>query len=146
MTSYEKIFKSFLRKVSDAELANRLEFNTELAIDDMTGYLHSAVAKYNVDDRVITFDDDNQVINEDLSDWEVEMYALGMRIEWLEPLVQARMNISQMFGGKEEKFFSQATHLTAIRDMLNADKIEIRKLRRDYGYHHNSYIEEGNQT
>lgn len=103
MTSYEKIFKSFLRKVSDAELANRLEFNTELAIDDMTGYLHSAVAKYNVDDRVITFDDDNQVINEDLSDWEVEMYALGMRIEWLEPLVQARMNISQMFGGKEEK-------------------------------------------
>ncbi len=146
MTSYEKIFKSFLRKVSDAELANRLEFNTELAIDDMTGYLHSAVAKYNVDDRVITFDDDNQVINEDLSDWEVEMYALGMRIEWLEPLVQARMNISQMFGGKEEKFFSQATHLTAIRDMLNADKLEIRKLRRDYGYHHNSYIEEGNQT
>lgn len=146
MTSYEKIFKSFLRKVSDAELANRLEFNTELAIDDMTGYLHSAVAKYNVDDRVITFDDDNQVINEDLSDWEVEMYALGMRIEWLEPLVQARMNISQMFGGKEEKFFSQATHLAAIRDMLNADKIEIRKLRRDYGYHHNSYIEEGNQT
>ncbi len=59
MTSYEKIFKSFLRKVSDAELANRLEFNTELAIADM---------------------------------------------------------------------------------------IEIRKLRRDYGYHHNSYIEEGNQT
>lgn len=146
MTSYEKIFKCFLRKISDAELANRLEFNTELAIEDMIGYLHSAVAKYNIDDKTITFDDDNQVIEEDLSDWEIEMYALGMRIEWLEPLVQARMNISQMFGGKEEKFYSQATHLTAIRDMLNADKLEIRKMRRDYGYHHNSYIEENVTT
>lgn len=146
MTSYEKIFKSFLRKISDAELANRIEFNTELAIEDMVGYLHSAVAKYNIDDKTITLDDDNQVIEEDLSDWEIEMYALGMRIEWLEPLVQARMNFAQMIGGKEEKFYSQAAHLPAIKAVLDADKLEIRKLRRDYGYHHNSYIEEGAST
>lgn len=143
-TSYEKIFNTFLRKINDVEFANQIQLNQEYAVDDMTGWLHSAVAKIGrIEQSSITFDDDTQTIAEDLSDIDIEIYALGMKVEWLTPIVDSKLNLAQMFGGKEEKFYSQSSHLSQLQSMLANDKTEIRKLVRDYGYRHNSYIDDG---
>lgn len=143
-TSYEKIFNTFLRKINDVEFANQIQFNQEYAVDDMTGWLHSAVAKIGrIEQSSITFDDDTQTIAEDLSDIDIEIYALGMKVEWLTPIVDSKLNLAQMFGGKEEKFYSQSSHLSQLQSMLANDKTEIRKLVRDYGYRHNLYIDDG---
>lgn len=142
MTSYEKIFECSLRKIHDVELARQIEFNTELVTQDMIGWLHSAVAKIGpMTHDAITFDDDAMTIEEDLSDIEIELYALGMNIEWLEPLVRRRANISQLFGGKEEKFFSQASHIQVLKDMLYDMEVRVLKIKRDYDYQHNDYID-----
>ena len=110
----------------------------------MTGWLHSAVAKIGrIEQSSITFDDDTQTIAEDLSDIDIEIYALGMKVEWLTPIVDSKLNLAQMFGGKEEKFYSQSSHLSQLQSMLANDKTEIRKPVRDYGYRYNSYIDDG---
>lgn len=143
MTSYETIFNCFLRKINDVELARQIKFNRDFVLEEMTGWLHSSIAKLGLfEQEQITFDDENMQIEEDLTDWEIEIYALGVRVEWLEPLVKSRVNLSQMFGGKEEKYYSQASHISAITGILEDAKLEIRKMKRDFGYAHNSYIEE----
>ena len=141
MTSYETIFNCFLRKIHDAELARQMEYNPDLVREDLIGYLHSAVAKTGyLEQTGITFDDDAEMIEEDLSDLEIELYALGVMVEWLTPLVNRRSNIAQMFTGSESKFYAQANHLSQIREMLQDCKIEILKIKREYGYEHNDYL------
>ena len=142
MTSYEDIFKCFLRKIHDRELARQMEYDPESVQEDLIGYLHSAVAKIGYLDRTgITFDDDALMIEEDLTDKEIELYALGMQIEWLTPLVMRRTNIAQMFTGKETSYFSQASHLNTLKEMLHECKNEVIKITRDHHYEHNSYID-----
>ena len=141
MTSYEVIFNAFLRKIEDIELAERIQLDEESAIEDMIGWLHSAVAHLGyLEHDTLTFNDEEMQFEEDLTDVEVEFYALGVRVEWLESIVKRRGNFMQMFGGKEEKFYSQASHLATIESSLKNDKLEIKKYKRDYGYLNNSYI------
>ena len=71
----------------------------------------------------------------------IELAAMGMVVEWLEPRVKSTTNIAQMFGGKEQKFYAQSMHMAEIRSMLTDARVELRKMVRDYGYVHNSYIE-----
>lgn len=143
MTSYETIYNCFLRKIDDPELANQLDTNPEWIEEDFKGYLHSAVSKQLkvIETETITFNDEEEYIEEDLSDFEVEILALGMVVEWLTPIVRRTANLRQMFGGKEEKWFSQSSHLSELTSMLEESKLEIRKLVRDHGYEHNSYID-----
>ena len=141
MTSYETIFTRFLRKIDDVELARQLELFPDLAEEDMIGWLHSAIARIGyIEHETLTLDDVGKCIEEDLSELELEFYSLGMKVEWLTPIVESRINLSQMFGGKEEKWFSEANHLEQLREQLYQDKLEIRKMRRDHGYRHNDYI------
>lgn len=141
MTSYETIFDCFLRKIHDVELARQMEFSPDLVKEDMIGWLHSAVAKTGyLEQTGITFDDDGESLGEDLSDLEIEYYALGMVAEWLTPLVNKRSMLAQMFTGKESNFYSQASHLSQLREMLQDTKTEIIKIKREYGYEHNEYL------
>lgn len=141
MTSYETIFNCFLRKIHDVELARQIEYSPDLVEEDMIGWLHSAVAKTGcLEHDGVTLDDDMGEVGEDLSDLEIEMYALGMVVEWLTPLVMRRSTIAQMFTGKESNFYSQASHLAQLKEMLQDAKIEIIKIKREYGYEHNDYL------
>ena len=141
MTSYETIFDCFLRKIHDVELARQMEFSPDLVKEDMIGWLHSAVAKTGyLEQTGITFDDDGEILGEDLSDLEIEYYELGMVAEWLTPLVNKRSMLAQMFTGKESNFYSQASHLSQLREMLQDTKTEIIKIKREYGYEHNEYL------
>ena len=72
-----------------------------------------------------------------------EILAEGAAIEWLQPRVTSTTNISQFFGGKEEKYYSQAAHLTAVMELLDKLKVAQRKEIRDFGYQFNSYISGG---
>ncbi len=72
----------------------------------------------------------------------IEVFAQGMIIQWLEPKVKSILNVKQFFGGKEEKFYSQANHLNELRSLLSDANISLRKLLRDHGYIINSYISE----
>lgn len=147
--SYDEIFSDFLGSVTDYDLAS-------IDIDDMYGlmteYLHKALsqsyvrrlfASVNFDDVVqnLTFEMDNSV--DDAADLDFVKYILskGMVVEWLKPQVRSKVNIAQFFGGKEEKWFSQAQHLSELRGLLEDTQLEMRKAIRDRGYIYNPYLE-----
>ena len=147
--SYDEIFSDFLGSVTDYDLAS-------IDIDDMYGlmteYLHKALSQsyvrrlfttINFDDVVqnLSFEMNNGV--DDTADLDFVKYILskGMVVEWLKPQVRSKVNIAQFFGGKEEKWFSQAQHLSELRGLLEDTQLEMRKAIRDRGYIYNPYLE-----
>lgn len=80
--------------------------------------------------------------NDEYSDNEyvLQVFTIGMVVEWLRPKVDSVLYTAPMIGGKEEKKI-----LDGHKDMIGRlDSLEkqLHKLIRDRGYIHNSYIRE----
>lgn len=151
MTSeYEDIYSRFYLRVEDFKLA---ELGQRLAEEMMNGWMHSTLSKPYVR-RLFSemeIDDDNEQLNYDLKyqvsdeedrDFVEELIVLGMVEAWLEPKYHTVLNTAQMFTNSEQKFYSQANHMTELREMYSQAKNDLRKLIRDRGYIYNSYLGE----
>lgn len=150
MTSldYMDIYNDFLGYIKDFELIKLEddEFN-ELMLE----YLKKALSKPYLRKLFTTL-----TLNEEfgciefematITDEESDLYFVkdilsrSMVIEWLEPRVKNVANLNQFFGGKEQKYFSQAQHLTALTSLLESTKNDVRKTIMDRGYMYNSYL------
>lgn len=139
-TPYSKIYSRALAKITDYDLA--------LVPDDdfrfmLKGWLHSAIAKFRkCASDLSQRDDELEIFNNDLVDEEVEILALLLVCEWLEPQINSVTLTHQMFGGKEEKYYSQKEQLMGLKALRDDTRTEARKLMRDYTYFAgNSYFE-----
>lgn len=139
-TPYSKIYDRALAKITDYDLAF-------LPDDDfrfmLRGWLDSSISKFrkcasDLSDR----DDELEIFNVDLVDEEMEILAILMVCEWLEPQVNSVTLTHQFFGGKEEKFYSQKEQLMGLKALRDDTRTEARKLMRDYTYANNSYFDE----
>lgn len=137
MTPYETVYERFVQKITDLDLAGLTD--DELS-QMLYGWLRSAVTKSKYLGEGLVFDDDYQQFTTTLSDVQIEVFALGMILEWLSPQVYSGNLTHQMFGGKEEKWFSQASHLSTLNDTLARVKLDRDRLIRDYGMYHNNYL------
>lgn len=146
MLSYSTLFSRVLNKINDPKELS-LDENDLFAI--YTERLHSVIGKPRVRRLFssISFDDElqelqfalnNSVDEESDTDFVLEVLALGMIIEWLQPQVDSVLHTSVMIGGKEEKKLLD-NHKNMI-DRLDSMKKEQNKMIRDYGYMYNSYI------
>ena len=138
-TPYSIIYDRALAKITDYDLAFMPEENFQLML---RGWLQSAISKFrkcasDLSDR----DDELATFNIDLEDEEIEILAMLMVGEWLDPQVNSVTLTHQFFGGKEEKFFAQANQLAEIKALRDETRTEARKLMRDYTYAHNSYFD-----
>ena len=139
-TPYSMVYERALAKITDYDLAFMPEENFQLML---RGWLQSAISKFRKcvsdlsdrDDELVTF-------NIDLEDEEIEILAMLMVGEWLEPQVNSVTLTHQFFGGKEEKFFAQANQLAELKALRDETRTEARKLMRDYTYAHNSYFDD----
>lgn len=148
--SYEDIFSSFLGYVTDYNLAS---IDMQEANDLMCEWLRKAYSKPYLR-RLFsssTLDDEIQTLTFEMAfkysddidlDFVVEILAKGMVVEWLQPQVKSKLMTAQMFGGKEQKFFSQSQHLSELRGLLEDITLEQRKMIRDRGYIDNQYLED----
>lgn len=139
-TPYSKIYDRALAKITDYDLAFMPNDDLRLMI---RGWLNSSISKFrkcasDLSDR----DDELEVFNVDLVDEEIEILALLIVCEWLEPQINSVNLTLQMFGGKEEKYYSQSSHLAEVKALRNETRTEARKLMRDYTYAHNSYFDD----
>lgn len=148
--SYDEIFSDFLGSVTDYNL---ISMEQEDAYSLMTEYLHKSLSQsyirrlfssVELDDssEEFTFEMSYTVDDDSDIDFTKNILSKGMVIEWLKPQVRSKLNIAQMFGGKETKWFSQSSHLAELRGMLEDTELELRKSIRDRGYIYNSYLEE----
>lgn len=139
-TPYETIYNRALAKLTDYDLALLPEEDME---NMLHGWLVSAISKFrkcasDLSDR----DDELKQFNIDLIDEEIEILALLIVSEWLEPQVNSTTLTLQMFSGKEEKYYSQSSHLAELKALRDGTRTEARKLMRDYSYQANSYFED----
>ena len=76
-------------------------------------WLHSAMVKTRTSGD-LSHDDDNEVFNNDLSELDIELLAIGMRLAWLDQTLNSTELTLMMLGGKEEKL----KHLFAYSSLL----------------------------
>lgn len=132
MTSYKNVFNRFAQKITDYKI---LELSDDDVIQMMTAWMSSAIAKFRrCENDLSQRDDEIQTFSIDLDDKELEILALLMVSEWLEPQLNSELYTSQFFGGKEERFFAQANQLDKLMALKHSNDVKVQKLMRDYGY------------
>lgn len=151
MTSldYEEIFSSFLGSVTDYNLAS---LDATEAFELLTELLHKSLAERYVARlfKSKKLDDDVQklsfemkyVIDED-SDREFVINALAkwMKYEWQSDKVNNIALESRLLAGKEQKFYSEANHMSALQALQSSAYSEAYKFIMSRGYIDNKYLE-----
>ena len=151
MTSeYSEIYSRFLLRVKDYEFSGLTE---DLAQEMMNGWMKGTISRPYIRRLFssLTVDDDAEVIEYELSnsideysdkDFADEVIAQGMVVQWLTPKYYSVLNTDQTYSNSEQKYYSQASHMSGIKDMYHNAQVYLRKMIRDRGYISNSYIAE----
>ena len=135
-TPYEKVYGRFLNSTTDFNL---VELDDDTLRDMLKGWLHSAIVKVRTSSD-LSCDDELEVFNNDLSDMDIELLAMGMRLSWLDQRINSTEYTSLFVGGKEEKFYSPSSQLAELRT-LRADTLrEMQQLYTYSTYSNNSYF------
>ena len=138
-TPYEKVYNRFLQKISDFNLAEVDDYSFD---EMMNSWLNSAVIRVRKCQHDLSKrDDELQEFEEDLSDLEIELLALGMVDAWVSPMLNSTELTLQFIGGKEEKYYSQSQMLSELRNLKKENSLEMNRLHNYYTYTNNSYFD-----
>ena len=151
MTSltYDVIYSRLFSKIEAYDFIEMPEADLNELLCD---WIHSASANpyvrrlfksFNLDDEIMEISYEMKYSVDEFSDEEfiTEILTLGVVIAWLEPKINSINNIAQMFGSKEEKFYSQSQHLSELRGLVNDSVKKQRRMIADRGYAWNSYLD-----
>lgn len=137
-TPYSKIFKRFLQKITDFNLAEVDDYSFE---EMMNGWLNSAAIRVRKCQHDLSKrDEEVQEFEENLSDLEIELLACGMVDSWLTPQLASTELTLQFIGGKEEKVYAQSSHIKELRELKESNLLEMNRLHNYYTYTNNSYF------
>ena len=151
MTSeFEDIYSRFFLRVEDYNIVG---LDTNLVNEMMNGWMKSVLSQPYIRRLfdTLTFDEDIEQIEytmkypiseDEYKDFVEELIALGMVAEWVSPKYHSTLLTSQFYSNSEQKYYSQANHMTELKDMYHRAKNDVRKLIRDRGYINNVYIGE----
>ena len=136
-TPYEKIYNRFLNGMTDFNL---LDIDDDTLRDMLKDWLHSSIVKVRTSSD-LTCDDELEVFNNDLTELDVELLSMGMRLAWLDQHLNSTENVLQFIGGKEEKYYSQANHMAELRELRKETLREMNSLHNYATYTNNSYFD-----
>lgn len=138
-TPYEKIYDRFVQKITDFNLVEVDDYSFNKMLN---GWLDSAVIRVRKCQHDLSKrDDEIQEFEEDLSDLEVELLALGMVDAWVSPMLNSTELTLQFIGGKEEKYYSQSQMLAELRNLKRENTLEMNRLHNYHTYTNNSYFD-----
>ena len=138
-TPYEKIYNRFAQKITDFNL---VELDDDSLGEMLLGWLNSAIVRIRRCKHDLTKRDDEILeFTEDLSDIEIELLSMGMVDAWISQYLNSTENVLQLIGGKEEKYYSQASHMSEIRTIKEENLREMNRLHNYYTYTNNSYFD-----
>ena len=137
-TSYEEIYNLASNKITDPDIALLSQEDIE---ELFHGYLISAIHKFRkCKNDLSNRDDELRQFNVDLLDVEKEILAILVAREWLQPQLYSALLTKQVFSDKEQKYYSQSSHISELRALDETLKIEAQKLSRDYTYCSSEYL------
>ena len=138
MTSYEKVYGRFLNSTTDFNLVDLDDYTLNEMLKE---WLHSAIVKTRTSSDLTARDDENEVFNNDLTDLDVELLAMGMRLSWLDQRINSTEYTNLFVGGKEEKFYSPSSQLSELRALRTDTLREMQQLYTYSTYTNNSYFD-----
>lgn len=133
-TPYEKVYDRFLIRTTDFNLGELDDYTLN---EMLKGWLRSAIVNTRTSTALSARDDENEVFNNDLTDLDIELLAMGMTLAWLDQYLNSTENVLQFIGGKEEKYYSQANHIEQLRALREDTRLEMKRLH-SYGTYANS--------
>ena len=147
--SYFDIFSRFRSKVEDYDL---LELLPSDVYEKEKEWLISALSLSDVfrlfsqvtrDDAVAELDCELKYsVAEDIDkDFVENVLAIGMVLNWMQARLRSSLNINQMYGGKEEKFYSQAAHIAELRSVNHEALKELKREIQERGFFNNTYLD-----
>lgn len=137
-TPFSDVYKRFLQKISDFKFLSLPEEDVE---EILYSYLVSAIVKTKPCQADLSKRDEaEKCFIDTLLDIEIEILALQMVCEWVEPQLNSVMYTRQFIGTREEKFFAQANQLEKLKALRDSAELRCRQLRRDYSYRNSSYF------
>lgn len=147
--NYDDIYSSLFTKI---EAYDFIDLSEEELDEFLCNWLRSAATNPYVRKlfSTVVFDDEISELNYEMKyvvdeesdrDFVIEVLSLGMAINWLKPKIHSITNITQFFGSKDEKWYSQASHLSELRGLLDDFKKQQRRMIADRGYIWNSYLD-----
>ena len=115
MTQYSTLYNRALAQITDPLKAFLPEEDLENMLYDwmMDAIVEPLVGEYDFDNK----DDELKQFNFDISNRDQKIIAIHMVRGWLAPQINSITLTLQVFGGKEEKFYSQAPHLAEMKDL-----------------------------
>lgn len=115
MTSYESLYNRALAQITDPVLAQLPEEDLETMLHDwlMDAITEPVVGKYDFLNR----DEKLKQFNFDISDRDQKILSIHMVRGWLAPQIRSVALTSQVFSGKETKFYAQANQLAELRSL-----------------------------
>lgn len=137
-TPYESVYGRFLNNVIDFNLAELDDYTLNEMLKD---WLCKAIVRVRTSSD-LSRNDESEVFNSDLSDLDIELLSLGMKLAWLDQTLSSTELTLQFIGGKEEKWFSQSAHIAELRGLREDTKLEIQKLHAYNTYTKNSYFDD----
>ena len=137
-TPYEKIYERFSQKITDFNLVEIDDYSLNGMLQ---GWLNTAIVRVRKCDHDLSLrDDEIQEFQEDLSDLEIELLALGMKLAWIDQYLNSTELVLQFTGGKEEKFYSQSAHISELRELRKETLREMNSLHNYDTYINSSYF------
>lgn len=137
-TPYEKIYDRFSQKITDFNLAEVDDYSLDKML---LGWLNSSIVNVRKREHNLSLrDDEMQEFQEDLSDLEIELLALGMKLAWIDQYLNSTELVLQFVGGKEEKYYSQSAHISELRELRKDTLREMNSLHNYDTYANNSYF------
>lgn len=130
MTSYDQVYKAFSKRITDLKMldlsdSDVLEYTREL--------MESAIPKFMMCQSDLTNrDDELGQFNIDLLPIEIEILALMMTSEWLEPQINSTELVGQFFGSKDQKWFAQSNQLEKLQARQHEIDVKVPKLMNEY--------------
>ena len=138
-TPYEKIYNRFSQKISDFNL---VEVDDHSLDEMLQGWLDSSIVRIRKCQHDLSKrNDELQEFEEDLSDLEIELLALGMVDAWVTPMLNSTELTLQFIGDKEEKYYSQSQQLAELRNLKRENSIEMNSINNYHTYTNNSYFD-----
>lgn len=147
---YERFYSKFRLKASAYDL---IDMNDDDVSVFLCEWLHSSInkpyirrlfASLTLDDLLQEMKFEMKYSTDDDFDEEfiMDIVGIGMVIEWITPKINSLNNIVQVFGSKEEKFYSQSNHLNELRNLKKSLINEQQSIIKERGYIWNSYLGE----
>ena len=118
MTQYSTLYERALAQITDPLLVRIPEEDFENMLHSwlLDAIVEPVVGEYDFSDR----DEELKQFNFDISERDQKILSIHMVRGWLAPQIRSVALTSQVFGGKEEKFYAQSNQLAEMRN-LDAD-------------------------